>query len=186
MTKYYKSPKGINETPEEDIKKPEPVSHIPLYGQENFPVGTSPHSVPTLHSSKFLSRALDKINEKIERDDFSVSTIETTSTVRFKAAQRAVNTSAKTTVYNYAELTPIDDIEISKRAPKKINIPKQVDKAWLERKQNHGPSPEDLKILYTPDPIVNIKLAHNYNLNSEKRQAMLEASGWFIFKLFHI
>ena len=103
------------------------AKYQPLYTADQIPGGHSLHSAPMANSSKLLEIALDKINAKIENDEFSISTIETSSTMRLRAAQRAVNADSRVSLYNYAELTPITDAEAARRAPKKLRVPKQVN-----------------------------------------------------------
>jgi len=156
-----KSPKGVTETANEAVEKNSVMKYErykPLYADDQIPGGNSDHSVPVLHSSKLMAIQLEKLDEKIENDEFTVSTIETSSTMRLKAAQRAVNINPKSALYNYAELGHVDGTERVGKAERRFNVPKQVDQDWLSRKQNFSLSDEDKKILYPPDPLVHIKL----------------------------
>ena len=169
VKKSFQSPNGVTEMDEvvsrrecavpDKVRKKYPLTQYdPIYAPDQYPLGVSKHSMPVMNSSKVLSDALSKIDEKLENDDISVATIETSSTIRYRAAQKSTNVGAKINIYDYDKLTPLDDEEAARRAPRRARIAKQVDQAWLERRQNYCPSPEDTKVLYNPDPDVQLQL----------------------------
>lgn len=66
----------------------------------------------------------------------------------------------------YQDLTPVllDDQQSFQQLRKKNSaLTKQVDPAWLARRQQGGPSAKDLSLLKTPDPLVSL----NFKIDRE-------------------
>lgn len=102
-------------------------------------------------------------------DDITISTVETTSTMKLRAAIKSVNLNPHYNQYDYTKLTKVDDNEAAKRAPKKLRVPKQIDQAWLARKQNYCPTTEDTMLLYPSDPNVILKLQYTSDVKDSNR-----------------
>jgi hypothetical protein len=93
---------------------------------------------------------LSEVAQDLEDDDFTVSTVDTTST-DYRVASRVVN--AQKDYFRYQGLIPVNmedkQVNQSQRRP----MPKQVDPQWLARRQQGGPTAKDASILFTPDPL---------------------------------
>ena len=153
-----------------------------LYCPDAYPKGTSPLSVPVMNSSRVLQVALNNIDQKLDADDFSVSTVYTTDSMMIKAAVAASNVSQEGVIYDYGKLTSlhVNKNELKKKLfHRKKKISKQLDSAWVARKQNLCPTPEDIRILHASDPYVPIKLVgygNSASIQSNGLSAFIDTS----------
>ena len=168
---HYKSPSGgvnaVNDSPEETKNVLEEVRLCPvstydsLYSRGSYPKGISKLSVPVMNSSRVLQLALVNADEKLGEDDFTVSTVTTTETMRMRAAAVASNVRQKGVIYDYDKLIPLytDAPQCKMQSfSRKVKPAKQLDNAWLVRKHNLSPTHEDVQVLHTSDPCIAIKL----------------------------
>jgi len=111
---------------------------------------------PDINSSSHLYQKLKQLQDKLQSDDISVTTINTTSTDRREAAKAVVNVNYKKKLYD--NLIPVqekDGRQIS------FHTRPQINKSWSDRKEYASPKDDDLKVLIPPDPHVLLNAAAN-------------------------
>ena len=114
-----------------------------------------------MNSSRVIQFALDNTVKKISEDDFTVSTVGTTESMRMRAAAIASNVIRKGVIYDYDNLTPLhtSNMTAQKRTlSMSVKSAKKIDTAWFVRKHNLCPTHEDVQILHGSDPCVTAKL----------------------------
>ncbi len=137
------------------------------------PVQKSSLSTADINSSKYLKAQMLAMKAKIDNDDISIGTLETTDSDRMDAMRTVLNIPTHSPRYNHDRLTRILDLDdpdlffVGERKPAVIH--KSTDPAWLHRKKNMGPSISDLQPLYAPDPVVYLSLDRNTNFSSNDR-----------------
>ena len=136
----------------------------------------SDYSYPSISSSHCVYASLMHTHSQLENvDDISISTIHTTSTDRYVAANVASTTrfGPAGSQYNYRGIVPID---LDPRPAQKKKIQKQIDPNWVARKQFLSPTSDDLRLLCPPDPYVkiNIKTTMSTSANSFPLKAFVD------------
>lgn len=81
---------------------PKPLSLTP-----NSAIGINSYATPSLNSSAALYRQLQTLQAKVENDDVSVTTIDTTMSARLAASAAVVNVPSD--LPRYGEMTPVLD-----------------------------------------------------------------------------
>jgi WD40 repeat protein len=123
------------------------------------PTGPSPESelaVPQAFSSKAVEEKVTVLARKLDEDEISVSTMETTNTERRAIANRVSNLSPRKAIYK--DLPKLDDSAIKRKTVGLPKISKQIDPKWRAMKDGLRPALADLDILYTKHPQVDLVL----------------------------
>ncbi len=111
---------------------------------------------PDINSSSHLYNKLKELQDKLQSDDISVTTINTTSTDRREAAKAVVNVRYNKKLYDNL-------VQIQEKDSKKVSFHTrpQISKGWSDRKEYASPKDDDLKVLMPPDPQVMLHAAAN-------------------------
>ena len=137
--------------PNTTVPKPSPSpSKAPTVSESAF-------SSPSIRSSQGLGRRVAEVKAKLDSDDVSISTIETTDSDRLAAA-RLVNVPLHAPKYSSSHLTKIPSkAEVGASLKTKGMPPKAVDQDWLHNRRSLGPTKEDVRCLWAPDPEVTLR-----------------------------
>eukprot|EP01036_Dinobryon_divergens_P025046 gene25046-33558_t len=135
------------------------TSRSPVAYHDTFCQSHNSYARPALHSSQRLERVLDGLAERIDADNMSVSTVQTTASDRVRAAAAATKSQP---ALRYRALTSLafadTETDSAAKARAAAKVSKQVDADWLEKKKRLGPTEQDLRVLSEPDPAVQLRL----------------------------
>jgi hypothetical protein len=135
---------------------------------------------PSIHTSDSLRQRASELAAKLQHDDISIASVDTSPSERVEAATKARTYSGRDKRYGSALVDFTSDSQVKDMMPSRPTIGKQIDENWyctslvrhlfihfkilLRRRVNKralGPPPEVLKTLETPAPVINYSLSYS-------------------------